>query len=82
MLDKLSSLSGQIPPSLLHRFESLGPVAVTAAVSISAVALLAVVYRPFREMLVFSYNCFLQPLGKTNNQAERLDRDVGVRSLS
>lgn len=27
-----------------------------------------------RTVLVFAYNCFLQPLGKTKNQTERLDR--------
>ncbi|PKI85240.1 hypothetical protein MVES1_000948 [Malassezia vespertilionis] len=73
MLESLSKL-GHVGPTLLHRFEKLGPVAVTAVAVFGSVALLAALYRPFREVLVFSYNCFLQPLGKTSNQAERLDR--------
>ena len=48
--------------------------ATTLVACLLSVVVLAAVYRPFREVLVFSYNCFLQPLGKTKNQAERLDR--------
>ena len=48
--------------------------ATTLVACLLSAVVLAAVYRPFREVLVFSYNCFLQPLGKTKNQAERLDR--------
>ncbi|KOS14515.1 hypothetical protein Malapachy_1139 [Malassezia pachydermatis] len=60
----------------MQRLESLamGRVAMTTAGVLAAITVLAAVYKPFREILVFSYNCFLQPLGKTANQAERLDR--------
>ncbi|KAL4400723.1 hypothetical protein ACI68E_002041 [Malassezia pachydermatis] len=72
MLDKVSSFG----PSIMQRLESLamGRVAMTTAGVLAAITVLAAVYKPFREILVFSYNCFLQPLGKTANQAERLDR--------
>ncbi|WFD44619.1 hypothetical protein MPSI1_003287 [Malassezia psittaci] len=36
--------------------------------------IIALTNGPFREKAVFVYNCFLQPLGKTSSQAERLDR--------
>lgn len=63
-------------PSLLHRAEWSTPVRalVVALASVTVVALLAAVCQPVRSALVFAYNCFLQPLGKTSNQAERLDR--------
>ena len=40
----------------------------------SAMVVLTVAFPPVRQAVVFAYNCFLQPLGKTKNQAERLDR--------
>lgn len=65
-----------IGPSILHRLETsaLGRVAAVTTMSLTTVALLAAVFRPVRTALVFAYNCFLQPLGKTSSQAERLDR--------
>lgn len=71
MFDKLTS-----PGRLLEHLQAmaLGRVALTSAGVVAALALLAAVYPPFRDVIVFSYNCFLHPLGKTKDQAERLDR--------
>lgn len=74
MLDNLSNLGSQVPAALLRRIESLGPASVTTVALLATLALFASAYRPFRDAIVFAYNCFLQPLGKTSNQAERLDR--------
>ncbi|PWN50116.1 hypothetical protein IE53DRAFT_110475 [Violaceomyces palustris] len=65
--------------SPLDRLYSFGsPVLIKSALacfSVAAlVALLASVSERVRALLVFSYNCFLQPLGKVSNQAERLDK--------
>lgn len=61
---------------------SLLPSSGTALVSLGSLLGLALVAAliarlagtSLRTVLVFAYNCFLQPLGKTNNQGERLDR--------
>ncbi|EST06244.1 Methyltransferase domain protein [Kalmanozyma brasiliensis GHG001] len=45
-----------------------------AAAFVTLVGLAATVSQKVRDILVFSYTCFLQPLGKTSNQAERLDK--------
>ncbi len=46
----------------------------TVAVVLAAVILAHLCGTTLRTVVVFAYNCFLQPLGKTNNQGERLDR--------
>lgn len=56
-----------IPPSLVN-------LLAVATVFVTLVGLAAAVSRKVRDILVFSYTCFLQPLGKTANQAERLDK--------
>ena len=53
---------------------STGRVIIALGATATVVAVLATVCRPVRTGIVFAYNCFLQPLGKTNSQAERLDR--------
>lgn len=45
-----------------------------ATAFVTLVGLAATVSQKVRDILVFSYTCFLQPLGKTANQAERLDK--------
>ncbi|GAC97098.1 hypothetical protein PHSY_004682 [Pseudozyma hubeiensis SY62] len=45
-----------------------------ATAFITLVGVAAAVSQKVRDILVFSYTCFLQPLGKTANQAERLDK--------
>ena len=30
-------------------------------------------FKPLKSILIFAYCCFLKPLGKCNNQQERLD---------
>lgn len=63
-------------PAMLERLQVLAMSRVALVMSgiAGGVALLALICQPVRQALVFSYNCFLQPLGKTKNQAERLDR--------
>lgn len=72
MNDKLS----QLGPTLLHHLYAVASSRVVLGIACIAgfVAVLASVFKPVRDALVFAYNCFLQPLGKTSNQAERLDR--------
>lgn len=53
---------------------ALGRSAVIVTGIVAAIAVLAIAVKPVRTAIVFAYNCFLQPLGKTNSQAERLDR--------
>ncbi|CBQ70562.1 related to Betaine lipid synthase [Sporisorium reilianum SRZ2] len=63
----LAHLYSYAPPSLVN-------MTALATVFMTFVGLAAAVSQKVRDVLVFSYTCFLQPLGKTANQAERLDK--------
>lgn len=63
----LAHLYSYVPPSLVN-------MTAVATALITLVGVAAAVSQKFRDILIFSYNCFLQPLGKTANQAERLDK--------
>ncbi|CDS01335.1 hypothetical protein [Sporisorium scitamineum] len=63
----LAHLYSYAPSSLVNR-------TALATVFMTFVGLAAAVSQKVRDVLVFSYTCFLQPLGKTANQAERLDK--------
>lgn len=64
----LKHLYTYAPPSLVNMTAALATLFMTF------VGLAAAVSQKVRDVLVFSYTCFLQPLGKTANQAERLDK--------
>ena len=53
-------------PAMLERLQVLAMSRVALVMSgiAGGVALLALICQPVRQALVFSYNCFLQPLGK------------------
>jgi hypothetical protein len=63
-----------LPSYLFHN----APYTVKLAAVMSAAVLLilaAVCFVPgLRTLLVFAWNCFLQPIGKVSNQGERLDK--------
>lgn len=63
----LAQLYSYVPSSIAN-------LTVMMTVFMTLVGLAAAVSQKVRDVLVFSYTCFLQPLGKTSTQAERLDR--------
>ena len=76
MLSFIESRLAATPLSQLYAYapSSLVNVTVLMATLISLLCLAASCSQKVRDILVFSYTCFLQPLGKTANQAERLDK--------
>ncbi|WFD30452.1 hypothetical protein MSPP1_001473 [Malassezia sp. CBS 17886] len=76
MFASFASLRNHVsaPPWQPLEVPALGRVVLASAGVITTAVLLAAMLRPVRVAFVFAYNCFLQPLGKTANQAERLDR--------
>jgi betaine lipid synthase len=75
------SSSGPIhlsPDDMLPSYAHHAPFAVKVALLVGGFVLFcacAVRFIPgVRTILVFAYNCFLQPIGKVANQGERLDR--------
>ena len=72
----VSSAVASTPLAQLYNYAPAPLVTFTAASTavLTIVALLAAVSEKVRSTIVFAYTCFLQPLGKTANQAERLDR--------
>lgn len=63
------------PTSLLPATSTLFTISgITFAVLVAASLIAHIAGTNLRTLLVFAYNCFLQPLGKTKNQGERLDR--------
>ena len=68
------SVDDFLPSYLFHSAPYAAKVAAVMTVAVLA-ALCAVRFVPgMRTLLVFAYNCFLQPIGKVNNQGERLDK--------
>ncbi|CCF54553.1 hypothetical protein NDA11_001352 [Ustilago hordei] len=63
----LAQLYSYVPSSIVN-------LTVMMTVFMTLVGLAAAVSQKVRDVFVFSYTCFLQPLGKTSTQAERLDR--------
>ncbi|KAN0060609.1 hypothetical protein ACQY0O_007267 [Thecaphora frezii] len=71
-----SSMTASSPLAPLYSYAPAALVHLVAAatVLVTVVGLAASLSPKFRSTLVFCYTCFLQPLGKVSNQAERLDR--------
>jgi betaine lipid synthase len=63
---------------LLSPFAHQAPYGVKLALIVSGVFVFCACLIRFvpglRTLLVFAYNCFLQPIGKVANQGQRLDR--------
>lgn len=76
MLNFVESRVAATPFAHLYAYapNSLINVAVLMTAFMTLLGVAAAVSQKVRDILVFSYTCFLQPLGKTANQAERLDR--------
>ena len=76
MLSFIESRVAATPLAHLYSYVPHSLVNLTAVVTafITLLGLAAAVSQKVRDVLVFSYTCFLQPLGKTANQAERLDK--------
>ena len=76
MFNFIESHTDVTPLAHLYRYAPASLVNVTAVASVLVVLVgaAAAVSQKVRDALVFSYTCFLQPLGKTANQAERLDK--------
>ncbi|EPQ30272.1 uncharacterized protein PFL1_02388 [Pseudozyma flocculosa PF-1] len=72
----LLSASASSPLAPLYSYAPAALVHMLAATTflVTVVGLATVISPKFRSTLVFCYTCFLQPLGKVSNQAERLDR--------
>jgi betaine lipid synthase len=63
------------PTTLLPASSTLLTISgITIACLVAASLIAHLAGTSLRTILVFGYNCFLQPLGKTKNQGERLDR--------
>lgn len=63
----LAHLYSYVPHSIVN-------LTAVATALMTLLGLAAAISQKVRDVLVFSYTCFLQPLGKTANQAERLDK--------
>jgi betaine lipid synthase len=70
-----SSVAGT-PLEQLYSYLPHSVVNLTAVFTafMTLLGLAAALSKKVRDILVFSYTCFLQPLGKTTNQAQRLDK--------
>lgn len=76
MFNFIESRVAATPLAHLYSYAAHSLVKLTAVLTafMTILGLAAAVSQKVRDILVFSYTCFLQPLGKTANQAERLDR--------
>lgn len=62
------------PEHLRQWREQTGGAAASALVALALCAALALLSPRVRALVLFAWGCFIRPVGKTSNQAERLDR--------
>ncbi len=76
MLGFIESRVAATPLAHLYSYAPHSLINLTAVLTalMTLIGVAAAVSQKVRDILVFSYTCFLQPLGKTANQAERLDK--------